>query len=810
MITIDTWLQDTRFAWRSLRRTPGSTILLLIAIATGIAANVAVFSMVEALFLRSIPARNPTGLVRIDGEYSYPEYIYIRDHVKTLEYVVAHYSTAPLYVTAEGESNEAQSAVVTSGYFKLLGLQPRLGRFFTPEEDSVPDRDAVAVISYDYWQSVYHGESKAVGRTLVINGHVFSVIGVMPRNFRGVEIGAIPNEIWIPSAMLRVGYRWCDAFEAECQPLKLMGRLAVGSNTAESGAEISGLLSQFRSAAGIVEAPGREIAVTPPIGISDRRDYFAALARLLTTVAVLLLVLICTNIAALLIARSGARSGEIMIRAALGAWRGRILRQVLTESLLLSGLGGVLGVIASIWTSRALMGFYLVDAQGYRHLFNLSPGASTLGFAIIVILATGIGFGILPAWHMSRADLNVGLREVRGTPNRRDNLTRMVLGAAQVAIALVLVAEAGLLAQSARHLESNPNMDLKQVVGLRVRPRLVGYAPSRAHLFLREALSRLRDVPSVESASLARGVGVAWDATDRIRMRLAGKVYPRPADEPLVNYNEVAPNYFATLRIPLIAGREFSEGDNAGSSPVTVVNETLARQLSPDKLPLDRAIILNDQTYRIVGVAKDSQLSTGVKSSVPVAYLPFWQENIEPEIDARLCVRIRGEVKPALLTIREAVTKVDPNVPVTEVMPLMEQVRGRFTDTRVAALVLSCSAGVALFLSALGLYSVMSFEADRRTKEIGIRLALGAEPAGVARLFLKRGLLVMLAGIGVGAVAAVGTSRLLMAWLVGVRPFDMVTFCIATLGIFAVGIVATYLPVRRASRMDPLAALRDN
>jgi len=497
------------------------------------------------------------------------------------------------------------------------------------------------------------------------------------------------------------------------------------------------------------------------------------------------------------------------IRAALGAGRARVIRQVLTESTLLSGLGGTLGVVASVWTSRALIGFYTVDAQGYRHIFHIEPNAGTLAFAVAITMLTGVVFGMLPGGQISRANLSGGLKEVRTTPTRRENLTRMLLGVAQVAIALVLVAEAGLLAQSARHLETNPNMDLKQVVGLRVRPRLVAYTPPKAHEFLKAALSNLRRAPGVESASLARGVGVVWGATDRIPMRLVGKVYPRPADEPRANYNEVGPDYFETLRIPLIAGREFRDSDDAASSPVAVINETLAQQISPGDLPLDRAIILNNKEYRIVGIVKDSRLASGLEGSVPVAYLPFWQENIEPQIDARLCVRVSGAIEPALLTMRDTIAKADPNVPVTEVMPLIEQVRGTFTDTRVAALVVSCCAGVALFLSALGLYSVMSFEAARRTKEIGIRLALGAEPGRVVRLFLTRGLALISAGIGVGIAAVLGTSRLLMSWLIGVPPFDGITLCMTILSIFIVGIVAIYLPMRRIMRVDLLIALRN-
>jgi putative ABC transport system permease protein len=809
---VEDLLHDLPHGVRMLRKNPGFTAVAVLTTALGIAANVSVFSFVDGLFLRSVPAKNPERLVRIvapenDGEglFSIPEYAYLRDHTKTVDELTAHYSSAPLYISANGETGEVQAAVVSSSYFAMLGLQPYLGRFFTREEDAVADRDAVAVLGYGLWQRIYGGDPGILGKSLLINGHSFGIIGVMPPSFRGVEIGGMPNEIWIPAMMIRIGYRHCDGFQPSCTILQLMGRLKPETNASEAQVEIATLMEQLRtSASGFDERLG--VSVTPAIGISGGREYFLLLTRLLTTIGGLLLLIVCANLGGLLVARGTARGAEIAMRRALGAGRGRIVRQLLTESLLLACAGGAVGMLISLWASRLLVGFYSVDDEGYRHLFDIRPDASVVLYSVAVTVTAGVLFGLLPALQASSTDLNQVLKSGGSNLGSSHRRSRAVLVTVQVAFSLALLVGAGLLARSAARIEAGTNMDVHHVLGLRLPLSLIRYPAAKAYTFKREVVRRLRELPGVESVSLAKGQGLVWHVKPGARMKLSGKTYPKPADEPVVGYKQVAPDYFATLKIPFIAGRDFNESDRPGSPSIAIVNETLASRITSDRLPLDQTILIEDKPYRIVGVVKDAQVRNAVEGPLPVAYLSFWQD--ETLIEARMCIRVIGDPAAALPMIRKTIASIDPEVPVTETMPLIDQVRGAYTDARVASAVLSCAAALGLLLSAIGLYGVVSYEVSRRTKEIGVRMALGADFHDVVQLFLRQGFLMVIGGGMLGGVLSLATTRLLGAWLYGVRPSDPLSFGAAVSVLLAVTLIAGYLPARRATRVDPMVALR--
>ncbi|PYU39212.1 MAG: hypothetical protein DMG53_25020 [Acidobacteria bacterium] len=481
---VETLWQDLRYGARMLRKNPGLTSVAVLTTALGIAANVTVFSVVDALFLRSVPAKNPERLVRIQapendggGYFSVPEFSYLREHSKTVEDLTTHYSTAPLYISANGETGEVQGAVVSSSYFPLLGLRPYLGRFFTPGEDSVADRDAVSVLGYGFWQRIYNGDSNVLGKTLLINGHTFTIVGVMPPDFHGVEIGGMPNEIWIPAMMVRVGYRHCDGFQPSCTILSIMGRLKPGTSMPKAQAEIAALLQQLRASDSTFDQR-IGASVTPATGMSENREYNLMLVRLLAAIAVVLLLIVCANLGGLLVARGTARRGEIAMRLALGAGRGRIVHQLLTESLLLALAGGAGGFLLSTWTSRLLVNFYSVDDEGYKHLFDVRPDATVLLFSLAVAAAAGLLFGLLPALQASRTDLNDALKGGGGTVGASRKSSRTALATVQVAFSLALLVGAGLLARSAAFIQSGSNMDLRHVLGLRLPVSLIHY-PSR-------------------------------------------------------------------------------------------------------------------------------------------------------------------------------------------------------------------------------------------------------------------------------------------------------------------------------------------
>ena len=803
---LETLFEDVRFGVRMFRKYSGFTLISVMTMALGVAANVSVFSLVDEFLLRSVPAKDPARLVRIEGTYSYPEYAYLRDHAQTVQEVTAHYSTAPLYVTISGDSGELQGAVVSGGYFSMLGLRPYLGRFFTAEEDSVPDRDAVAVLSYEMWRGTYGGDPSILGKTLVINRRTFTIIGVMPTDFRGVIIGGAPNQIWIPSMMLRVGYRWCSAFEPGCTPLELMGRLAPGRTIAQAQAEIATLLRQLRSSAiGFDER--QTISVTHQSEIAGDRRYAVALLRLLAVTAILLLLVVCANLGGLLLARGPARSSEMAMRLTLGAARGRVVRQLMTENLMLAAAGGASGVALSLWISKLLLGFYSVDNEGYRHFYDLRPDAIVVLYSILVTAVAAMLFGLLPAWRTSRVDLHESLKSGGYTSGIGRTRSGAMLAAIQLAFSLALIVAAGLLARSTASIEGGHSMDVHHVLGLRLRPKLLEYPPQKAQSFEQEVVRRLRELPGVESVSLAKGVGLAWKGNGEMRLALPGKVYPKPADEPVVRDLEIAPGYFTTLRIPFVAGRDFNEHDRPDSPRVAIVNETLADEILPARLPLGSTIRLDDSSYQIIGIVKDAQFHSALQGPVPVAYVAYWQN--ENEVDARMCIRVAGDAAVALSSLRKTIASVDSNVPITETLPLIDQVRRAYVDVRVASAALTAVSALAILLCAMGLYGVIAYDVKRRTREIGVRMALGGKPSHVMGLFLKQGVLVVLIGTVAGLGMALAATRLLASYLFGIQPFDPATFGAAAGFLLFVALLASYLPSRKASRVDPMVALRD-
>jgi predicted permease len=809
---IDSLVQDLRYGLRILCKNPGLTSAAVLTTALGIAANVTVFSVFDALFLRSVPAKNPERLVRIlapenngGGVFSVPEFTYLREHSKTVEDLTAHYSTAPLYVSANGETGEVQGAAVSSSYFPMLGLRPYLGRFFTPSEDSVADRDAIAVVGYGFWQRIYKGGSSVLGKTFLINRHTFTIVGVMPPDFHGVEIGGTPNEIWIPVMMIRVGYRPCDGFQPSCTILGMMGRLKPGISAPEAQVEIATLMQQLRSVNSVFDERHGAL-VTPATGISGNRQYNLLLVHLLATIAGVLLLIVCANLGGLLVARGTARVAEMAMRLALGASRTRILRQLLTESLLLAFAGGAVGFLLSTWTSKLLVNFYSVDDEGYKHLFDVRPNAPVLLFALAVTAAAGVLFGLLPALQASRTDLNESLKGAAGVVGTSRKVSRTTLAAVQVAFSLALLVSASLLARSAAFIQSGTNMDLHHVLGLRLPLSLIQYPPDKAYTFKQEVVRRLRELPGVESVSLAKGQGLVWMSGAGDTATPPGKTYARPEDEPSIGVKPVAPDYFATLKIPFVSGRDFNDFDKPGSPRVTIVNETFARQITASRLPLGQMVLLDDEPYQIVGLVKDAEMRSDIEGPLPVAYVPFWQD--KTRLEARMCIRVAGDPAAALPMVRKAIASIDPDVPVTETMPLMDQVRGAYTDARVATAVLSCAAFLALILSAMGLYGVVSYEVGRRTKEIGVRTALGARPHDVVHLFLGQGFRVVLTGVILGGALAFATTRLLRAWLFGVGSADPLSFGAAAAVLLFVALTAAYLPARRATRVDPMMALR--
>jgi predicted permease len=801
-------VRDVRFGWRSLRRHPGFAATAVLTIALGIAATVTVFTIVDSIFLRPLPVphaerlvaisfRRPTG--RADRLGSLGAAL-LRARASAFDAVVAHDSREVLLVSARGSATERFGAFVSPNYFAVLGVQPALGRFFLPAEDSVLDRDAVAVLGYDLWRTQFGADPRAVGEHMQVRGRDVTVVGVAPPGFIGISIGGAPNDLWLPTMMLGVMGRSCLGLPG-CRDSDVLARLASGAPIGLARQQVQTLSAELGAVAFDHDTTPR-VVVAPLRGMAtDQRSDYAALAPLLAGIALLLIVIACANVGSLLVTRGLSRAPEVALRYSLGADSGRVIRQLMTENLLIGSAGGALGVLLSIGGVRALMGFFAHDSEGFPHFFYLSLDGRVLLFAIAASLATVALFGVLPAVTTSRVALAQHAAQSRIAGHGRG---RLALMGAQVALSLTLLVGATLMARSFLSLMHRQRFDASHVALIRLRPEQVHYDPARAQRFLRAVVARLEGMPGVTGVAFGRGIGFLWDEGPTT-MPL-GRA---SADTTLLAYTRfVSPGFMATLRIPLLEGREFSGDDNERTPLVTIVSESVARALWPGGSALDRTMVLGGKTFRVVGVAADFAVHPITSPAPPMVLVPFWQHAFQPEVDARLAVRVRGDPAAALVGFRRAINAIDPVVPVTELMPLTDQVQANFTAVHLGAVVLLVAAGVALFLTGLGLYGVISYIVERRTREIGIRIAIGATPLRIVVLMLRQGLAATLMGGAAGIAIAAFSARLLAVYLVGIEPGDRFAFIAAALGVTVVAMVACSLPARRAARVDPMLALR--
>ena len=820
-------LRDLRYALRMLAKAPVFSAVAVSLLAVGMAAAPAVFSFANALFWKPLDAPHHDRIVRLfirtrgetGGEFSYPEYRELRDHASAFDALAAEYPSAPLNLVADNDSREENGAVVSANYFDLLGVKPLLGRFFRPDEDQVPDRDPVAVISARLWRRRFAAEPSTLGREISINGVAFRVIGIAPENFFGDQPGIAASELWIPTAMLRAGYRWCDAYsDANCTVLDVVGRLKPGSSAAAAEAEANSIAAAEHWPA---SRDGNRIVALPATGVHPQQKAdLAPQLRLLMAIALVLLLVACANVAGMLLARGVTRRREIAVRRALGARASRIVAQLLTENLVLAVLGAAGGVLLGWWIRDGFVSLYTLQGEGGNAFYDVRTDWRTVAFALAAALATGLLFGILPALRAVHGDLTEDLKAGGGAiGSQRGGRLRDFLAAAQVGLSLVLLVAAGLMTRSAHAILSGVNFDPDHVVVLRLRPRLVQYTPAQAESFYRAVAQRLPSLPQVEATGYAvGGIGFVWRTPTGSLMRPGNA----PQRDVSVRVLPVNPEFFSALRIPLLQGRVFTDQDQPGAPPVLVVNRAAARQYWPSASALGQVLVLNGEAYRVVGVVADIGLRSVGESPAPQLYSSFWQSHPGAQGDVRMAVRVRGDSHPsaskpalgtpdegaALDSIRHAIASVDPRVPIAEDMPLAEQIKSSYAGVWLARSVTVWCGLVALLLSAVGLYSVLAFAVRSRTREIGVRVALGARPSDIVGLVVGRALLICAAGTAAGLLLALSTWRLLASLIYGVSAFDLFSFVAAPVALSLVAIAASYLPARRAARIDAMAALR--
>ncbi|HSC29170.1 MAG TPA: ABC transporter permease [Vicinamibacterales bacterium] len=806
---------DARFGARLLARTPGFTGAALTTLALGIGVGTAFFSFVDAVFLRPLGVADSDRLVHVhqtrNGAGAFPlsltDYFHFRNHARSFTESAAHYPSAPLHVVIDGEPLAVTGSVVTAGYFRLLGLRPALGRFFLETEDRVRDRDAVVVVSHAFWQHRLDGSPAVLDRSILINGRSFSVVGVAPAGFSGVMPGVGVSDVWIPSAMFQVGYRYCDAFAPGCTIVQMIARLAPGTSFERAGAELDALARQLEASHPATNAT-LGARVVPARGLSPAaQQETVTITGLLLAGAAMVLLVTCANVGGLLLVRGVKRRREIAIRLALGAGRWRVVRQLFTETTLLAAIGGALGLLVATWGNELLRSFYSTDYAGRQLQFDVGIRGWILATTAGLSLLAAVLSGVAPAVLTSATNVVASLKATTAGGSARPTRVRDGLVVAQIACAMALLAGAGLLVRSLQDVARGPGVDTSRIILLRLRPSLVAYDGAKARAFQEEVIRRLELLPGVEAASAGESLPIlAWSSRFSVTSELDGTAPERLE----VGGSRIGDRYFEVIGTAALEGREFERSDRTDSRPVAIVNDVLARQLWPGERVVGRTLRVDDRTVTIVGVVPDVQYRTINDPPAPYLYLNYWQQ--EPSegwsADSRTHVRVTGDAGAMMTRIRREIAAVDPNVPLQEDYPLETRVAFTFRNVRMAMTMLSSFGVLALVLTAVGLYGVVAFATSLRMREISIRLALGARPDQVRRLIVSRGLRLAALGCALGLAGALAGTPWLATMLYGVRPHDPGTFAIAAAILTVVALAASSLPAWRATRVDPAIVLR--
>ncbi len=808
--------QDIRYGLRMIVKSPGFTLLAVLALALGICANTTIFSLINGLILRPLAGvKEPERLVAVytsdysSGLYggsSYPDYLDFRDQADALAGLAAYDQTV-LNLTGGAEAERLRGAYVTGSFFNVLGVQAQLGRTLQPSDDAIPGSQPV-VISHGLWQRRFNSDPTIVGGTLKLNGRAYTIVGVTTPSFRGLRLGA-PPEFWLPMTAdsgLTSGGRGDRGIE-------LTGRLKPDVSVAQAQAQlatISARLAQTypESNMGTLERPNepRPITVVREARIEPRAQRSVwQVSLLLFAVVGLVLLIACANVANLLLTRASVRRREIAIRLALGASRRRLVRLLLTESLLLALFGGTVGLIVTLWTAGLLPAFFPpTDAGG----LDLSLDWRVLAFTGAVVMLTGILFGLAPALKATRPDLVMSLKDDAGSYSRR--LRRLSLRDAlvisQLALSLVLLIGAALFVRSLRQaLEFDPGFASQNLLLATVETRSASLSKERGQTFYQQRLERVSGIPGVRGVTLTRVIPISGGGQRR-GVQLEG-YQPQANEDTELNTNVVGHDYFNTMGIPIVQGRDFKGQDSESSPGVVIVNEELARRYFSGQNAVGKRLRLGSESpyLEIVGVARTAKYRNLREQPLPFIYIPLAQE-----YQTGMTLIVRTASDPALLipALRNEIRALNKDVPIFAVQTMTEHIGAQLAADRMIAVLLSIFGGAALLLAAIGIYGVMGYSVARRTHEIGVRIALGAERRDIFRLVLGQGLMLILIGAGLGLGLALALTRVLQSLLFGVSATDPLTFSVIVLLLIAVALVACYLPARRATKVDPLVALR--
>lgn len=807
--------QDLRYATRMLRKNPGSTIAVVIALALGIGLNTTVFSFVNALLLRPpVGVRAPEQLEEVwihnprsSGMMSYlpltyPDYLYYRDHNQSFEGLLA-FDGDPLSIiwNRSGEGQVVLGQLVSGNFFSLLSVNAVLGRTISAEDDQAANPQPVVVLSHAFWREHLGADPSIVGKTLMLNGTSYNVIGVAPAGFVGPLVGFEPD-IWAPTTMVEQITRDTGRLSNwHTHWLIAVGRMKSGAKENEARAEVSVLERQIEMAHPDLKR-NLDATVFPATLIpAPYRIYVAAFTALLMAVFGLVLLIACANVASFLLARATGRTREMAVRSALGAGRARLIQQMLVESTLLSCIAGLVGLIFSYWTAPLLLA---LKPASLPITLRLPVDWRVLVFTILVSLVCGVAFGLTPALRTAKVRVASHLKDETQPLGYRRSIARSILMTGEIATCTVLLVCATFCVRSLRNASSiDPGFSTQHVIAATLDPGSLGYSGPQVRAFYEQLSDRIRALPGVTSASftyhLPLGPAEEQTAVTDAMRPAAGK-----KDALTVDILRVAPGYFQTMGISLLRGRDFRSSESQEGSKVTVINEALAQRLWKGQDPLGRGIFFADDkaSTEVIGVVKTGKYRTLGEDPIPVAYLPQLRSL------RTLVVRTSGDASALLDAVRREIHSVDPNVAATDLETMQQYMSLPLFPARTTGLLLSVSGFLALALTSIGLFGVISYIVSQRTHEIGVRMALGAQRGDVLRLVVRHGLFLTGIGLVIGLGLAFGAAQLLSSLLYGIRPTDPTTFIGVALLLCAIVLLACYIPARRATRVDPLIALR--
>lgn len=807
---------DIRYAVRVLAKQPGFTLVVVLTLALGIGANTAIFSVVNAVVLEPLPFSESQRLVAVQGTdvhlgdmhrtLSYPDFADFRAQNRTLE-SVGIYDRSTSTLTGSGEPLHIDASIVSANVFDILRAQPLLGRTFIASEDQPGTR--VAILSHHLWTSHFGASPDIVGRTITLDAKAYTVVGVMPASFQFL-LTSQPPELWTTVGVEMVGNGTDPPMTSErgAHFLSVIGRLKPGVSIDQANADANAigasLEKQYPDSNGHLS-----LTVHPQIEamVGDVRP---VLMMVLGAVGFLLLIA-CSNAANLLLARAAGRQREMAIRASMGAGRARVLRQLLTESVLLALAGGLLGLFLAVWGTTLLAS---IPSLQIPRLAQAGIDLRVLAFTLGVSVLTGVLFGMAPAWHASRFNLFLSLKEGgrASSDSKRASRARNILVVAQVSLAVILLVGASLLVESMVHLtRQSPGFDPNGVMVFNLDLPDARYGkPEQSILFFRELLERVRAVPGVQSASAVLPLPMGDDII-RTSFEIEGRPVPK-SEEPRVHFRIVAQDYIKTMRIPLISGRDFTVRDQRTAAQVVLINETMARRYFPNENPIGKHIkpgvadTGEEKMREIVGVVGDVHHRNLWQATDAECYVPYDQVALGA---MNIVVRAQGEPMSLLPAIREQVRAVDTELPVYKARDLRDYVEASVAQRKFTSMLVSVFAAAGLLLATVGLFGLISYSVEQRRNEIGIRVAVGAERGDIIGMVLRSGITLALAGVVVGLAGTLAISRVLKNQLFGVSATDPLTFIGVALALIAVATAACYIPAWRAANADPLTALRN-